>query len=66
LIIRGSFNDSSGESMTLREFQKTIGIKEGRPAEAFTTALVFLGLLKVNKNNNGEKTFSNTNIFDVS
>lgn len=57
-------NDSknSGESMTLREFQNIIGIAERRPAEAFTTALVSLGLLKVNKNNDGEKTFSNTEL----
>src|SRR5919108_6296472 len=56
-------NDNNGKSMTLREFQKTIGIEESRPAEAFTTALASLGLLKVNTNgNNGEKTFSNTEL----
>jgi hypothetical protein len=41
-------NDNNGESMTLRELQKIIGIEQSRPAEAFTTALVSLGLLTVN------------------
>lgn len=48
--------------MTLREFQNIIGIAESRPAEAFTTALVSLGLLKVIKNKNGEKAFANSEI----
>jgi len=55
-------NKSNTESMTLREFQKIIGIEESRPAEAFTTALVSLGLLRVNKDDKGEKTFSNTEV----
>lgn len=48
--------------MTMREFQNIIGIEESRPAEAFTTALVSLGLLKVNMNKNGERTFANSEI----
>ena len=55
-------NVNNTKSMTLREFQNIIGIEESRPAEAFTTALVSLGLLKVNMNNNGEKTFANSEI----
>jgi predicted O-methyltransferase YrrM len=55
-------NDNESKSMTLREFQNIIGIEESRPAEAFTTALVSLGLLKVSKNNNGEKTFANSEL----
>ena len=59
-------NDNNGESMTLREVQKIIGIEQSRPAEAFTTALVSLGLLKANKNNNdGEKTFANTEVSSI-
>ena len=54
--------DSDSKSMTMREFQKIIGIEESRPAEAFTTALVSLGLLKVNKNKNGEKVFANSEV----
>jgi tRNA A58 N-methylase Trm61 len=50
------------KSVTLREFQNIIGIEESRPAEAFTTALVSLGLLKVNKNKNGEKAFTNSEV----
>lgn len=50
------------QSMTLKEFQNIIGIEEIRPAEAFTTALVSLGLLRLNKNNNGEKTFANSEV----
>jgi 3-hydroxy-5-methyl-1-naphthoate 3-O-methyltransferase len=50
------------QSMTLKEFQNIIGVEEIRPAEAFTTALVSLGLLKVNKNNNGEKAFANSEV----
>jgi hypothetical protein len=55
-------NVNDSKSMTLREFQNIIGIEESRPAEAFTTALVSLGLLKVIKNNNGEKAFTNSEI----
>ena len=59
-------NDNNGESMTLRDLQKIIGIEQSRPAEAFTTALVSLGLLKANKNNNdGEKTFANTEVSSI-
>jgi len=47
-------NHNDSKSITLREFQNIIGIEEIRPAEAFTTALVSLGLSKVNKNNNIE------------
>lgn len=54
--------NNNGKSITLREFQNIIRIEENRPAEAFTTALVSLGLLKVNKNNNGEKTFANSEV----
>jgi predicted O-methyltransferase YrrM len=46
----------------MREFQNIIGIEESRPAEAFTTALVSLGLLKVNKNKNGENVFANSEV----
>ena len=53
---------ANSKSMTLREFQNIIGIAESRPAEAFTTALVSLGLLKVIKNKNGEKAFANSEI----
>ena len=53
-------NHNDSKSMTLGEFQNIMGIEESRPAEAFTSALVSLGLLKVNKNNNGEKTFANS------
>lgn len=55
-------NDNESKSMTLREFQNIIGIEESRPAEAFTTALVSLGLLEVSKNNNGEKAFANSEL----
>ena len=55
-------NHNDSRSITLREFQNIIGIEESRPAEAFTTALVSLGLLKVNKNKNGEKTFANSEV----
>jgi hypothetical protein len=56
-------NDNNGESMTLKEFEKIMGIEESRPAEVFTTALVALGLLKVNENNNNrEKTFANSEV----
>ena len=54
--------DNDSKSLTLGEFQNIIGIEERRPAEAFTTALVSLGLLKLNKNNNGEKTFANSEV----
>jgi len=54
--------DSDSKSMTMREFQNIIGIEESRPAEAFTTALVSLGLLKVNKNKNEEKVFANSEV----
>jgi 3-hydroxy-5-methyl-1-naphthoate 3-O-methyltransferase len=50
------------QSMTLKEFQNIIGIEEIRPAEAFTTALVSLGLLKVDKNNDEERTFANSEV----
>jgi Dimerisation domain len=60
--ISGYQNDNNTKSITLTEFQNMIGIEESRPAEAFTTALVSLGLLKVNMNNNGEKTFANSEI----
>lgn len=50
------------ESITLEEFQHLTGIRYSRPAEAFTTALVSLGLLKANKNQKGEKTFVNTQL----
>jgi len=53
---------ANSKSMTLREFQNIIGIAESRPAEAFTTALVSLGLLKVIKNKNGEKASANSEI----
>jgi hypothetical protein len=55
-------NDKNVESITLEEFQDIIGIRESRPAEAFTTALVSLGLLKVNVNAKGEKTFDNSQL----
>ena len=54
--------DNDSTSLTLAEFQNIIGIQERRPAEAFTTALVSLGLLKLNKKNNGEKTFANSEV----
>ncbi|PWU80097.1 MAG: hypothetical protein DLM72_13860 [Candidatus Nitrosopolaris wilkensis] len=54
--------NNNGKSMTLREFQNIIRIEESRPAEAFTTALVSLGLLKVIKNNNWEKAFANSEV----
>ena len=53
------------QSMTLKEFQNIIGIEEIRPAEAFTTALVSLGLLKLDKNNDGERTFANSEVSSV-
>src|SRR5437870_1918996 len=53
------------QSMTLKEFQNIIGIEEIRPAEAFTTALVSLGLLKLDKNNDGERTFANSQVSSV-
>jgi len=55
-------NHNDSKSITLREFQNLIGIEERRPAEAFTIALVSLGLLKVNKNKNGEKAFANSEL----
>ena len=55
-------NHNDSKSITLSEFQNIIGIEESRPAEAFTTALVSLGLLKVNKNKNGEKAFANSEL----
>ena len=58
-------NKSNTESIPLIEFQKMIGIKESRPAEAFTTALVSLGLLRVNKSDEGQKTFSNTEVSSI-
>jgi 3-hydroxy-5-methyl-1-naphthoate 3-O-methyltransferase len=58
-------NDNNGESMTLRELQKIIGLEQSRPAEAFTTALASLGLLKVNRNASGEKTFANTEVSSI-
>ena len=60
--ISGYQNDNNTKSMTLREFRNIIGIEESRPAEAFTTALVSLGLLKINMNKNGERTFANSEI----
>ncbi|MDQ6668944.1 MAG: acetylserotonin O-methyltransferase [Thermoproteota archaeon] len=57
-----AYQKNNNGIMTLREFQNIIRIEESRPAEAFTTALVSLGLLKVNKNNNGEKTFANSEV----
>ncbi|HET7149230.1 MAG TPA: methyltransferase [Candidatus Nitrosopolaris sp.] len=55
-------NHNDSKSITLKEFQNIVGIEESRPAEAFTTALVSLGLLKLNKNNDGEKTFANSEL----
>lgn len=57
-----AYGHANSKFMTLREFQNIIGIAESRPAEAFTTALVSLGLLKVIKNKNGEKAFANSEI----
>jgi 3-hydroxy-5-methyl-1-naphthoate 3-O-methyltransferase len=50
------------ESITLEEFQGITGIRYGRPAEAFTTALASLGLLNINKNTKGENTFCNSQL----
>ena len=55
-------NDKNVESVTLEEFQDISGIRDSRPAEAFTSALVSLGLLKVDKNIKGLKTFGNTQL----
>lgn len=41
--------DKNVQSITLKEFQEISGIRDSRPAEAFTTALVSLGLLNANK-----------------
>jgi len=54
--------DRNVESITLKELQEITGIRDSRPAEAFTTALVSLGLLNANKDTNGEKTFSNSQL----
>ena len=60
--ISSFLNDKNVGSISLEEFQDIIGIRDSRPAEAFTTALVSLGLLKVNKNAKGEKTFGNSQL----
>jgi 3-hydroxy-5-methyl-1-naphthoate 3-O-methyltransferase len=55
-------NRNSNQSMTLKEFQNIIGIEASRPAEAFIIALVSLGLLTVDINNNGERIFKNSQL----
>ena len=54
--------DKDAGSITLKKFQEIVGIREHRPAEAFTTALVSLGLLRTKKDKKGEKTFVNTEL----
>jgi 3-hydroxy-5-methyl-1-naphthoate 3-O-methyltransferase len=54
--------DKNVGSITLEDFQDIAGIRDSRPAEAFTTALVSLGLLKVNVNAKGEKEFDNSQL----
>lgn len=54
--------DKNVQSITLKEFQEISGIRDSRPAEAFTTALVSLGLLNANKDTNGEITFNNSQL----
>jgi len=55
------FTKLAGKSVNIDQLQSLLEI-ENRPAEAFVTALVSLGLLKVNKNKNGEKVFANSEV----